>query len=50
MKGKRMESEMHTKASKKLEEEIQKDLEVEDPTGKSLAELIDDDEDTEKHD
>jgi len=50
MKGKRIESEMQTKASKKLEEEIQEDLEVEDPTDKSLAELINDDENTKEHD
>ena len=54
MKGKRVESEMHTKASEDLEKSVEKDMEAKDPEGKSLAEFIDsndgEDEDTEKHD
>ena len=55
MKGKRVESEMHSKASEDLERSVEKDMEAEDPEGKSLAEFIDndddgEDEDTEEHD
>ena len=53
MKGKKVESEMHMKASADLEQSVEKDMETEDPTGKSLAEFIDEDgedEDTEEHD
>ena len=54
MKGKRVESEMHTKASADLERSVEKDMEAKDPEGKSLAEFIDNDdgeeEDTEEHD
>lgn len=54
MKGKRVESEMHTKASADLERSVEKDMEAKDPEGKSLAEFIDnddgEDEDTEEHD
>ena len=54
MKGKKVGSEMHMKASADLEKSVEKDMEAEDPKGKSLAEFIDnndgEDEDTEKHD
>ena len=54
MKGKRIEGEMHIKASADLEKSVEKDMEAKDPEGKSLAEFIDnndgEDEDTEKHD
>ena len=54
MKGKRVEGEMHMKASADLEQSVEKDMETEDPTGKSLAEFIDnddgEDEDTKEHD
>ena len=56
MKGKKVESEMHMKASADLEQSVEKDMEAEDPKGKSLAEFIDnddddgEDEDTEEHD
>ena len=47
MKGKRVESEMHSKASEDLERSVEKDMEAEDPEGKSLAEFIDNDDDGE---
>ena len=54
MKGKRVESEMHTKASADLERSVEKDMEAKDPERKSLAEFIDnddgEDEATEAHD
>ena len=54
MKGKRVEGEMHMKASADLERSVEDDMEVEDPKGKSLAEFIDsddgEDEDTQEHD
>ena len=54
MKGKRIEGEMHMKASADLEKSVEKDMEAKDPEGKSLAEFIDnddgEDEDTKEHD
>ena len=43
MKGKKIESEMHSKASEDLEKSVEKDMEAKDPEGKSLAEFIDND-------
>ena len=52
MKGKRIEGEMHMKASADLEKSVEKDMEAKDPEGKSLSEFIDnndgEDEDTQK--
>ena len=50
MKGKRVESEMHTKASADLERSVEEDMKAEDPEETSMAEFIGEDEDTEEHD
>ena len=54
MKCKRIEGEMHMKASADLAKSGEKDMEAKDPEGKSLAEFIDnndgEDEDTKEHD